>query len=145
MKDEFYEDTYLMDKVWYSPDNLMSRMTVDKIQWALCWGYIMEVGEYPPRLLGTKEDVYSKSGFYRATWENNVSCIAWIRHLLDLEGVGGEMWLAHLDCPMYRRGMSIEQLSKHYGYDIEVVKHLMNRAIHHAVKKHMNNRHLWRW
>ena len=144
MKDDYYIDPFLMDTVWYSPDNLMSRMTVDKVQWALCWGYIMETGKYPPRLLGTKEDVRSKGGYYKANWENNVSCIAWIRHLLDTEGVGGEMWLAHLDCPMFRDGMSFEELSKFYGYDVEVVKHLMNKAIHHAVKKHMQNKHKWR-
>ena len=143
MKDEYYDDPYLMDKVWYSPDNLMSNMTPDKMQWALCWGFMMHEGKYPPSHKGNADAGYSKAGYYKAAWENAVTCIAWIRRLLDREGVGGEMWIAHLDCPGYRIGMSIEQLSKYYQMDIEVVKHLMNRAIHHACKKHMENRHLW--
>uniref|UniRef100_A0A6M3LN65 Uncharacterized protein n=1 Tax=viral metagenome TaxID=1070528 RepID=A0A6M3LN65_9ZZZZ len=143
MKDEFYNDPYLMDRVWYSPDNLMKHLTPEKIQWALCWGFRMELGEYPPRPLGSAaDDSRIKGSFYTANWENNVSCIAWIRRLLNQEGKGGEMWLAHLDCPMFRVGMSIEQLSKWYGIDIDMVYTLMDGAIKRACKRHAKNKHL---
>jgi len=51
------------------------------------------------------------------------------------------MWLKHLD---YDPKMSVKELSRHYGYDIETVVSLMNIAINHACKKHMENKHLWR-
>ena len=140
MIDEFYNDPELMYKSWYGSENLMSRLTPEKMQWALCWGYLMEEGFYPPRLLGTKDDIVTKPGYYKATWESNVTCIGWIRHLLETEGVGGVMWLDHLDCDPK---MSVKELSRHYGYDIETVVSLMNIAINHACKKHMENKHLW--
>lgn len=131
MKDDYY-GTDEHEKRWYPPDKVMRKLTPDKIQWVLSWWYVIEQGQWPGRPLGQQDDkVPSKVGYYPATWENRVACIGWIRYLLEREGIGGMCWRLHLE-----NNVSLEDLSKRYQKDPNVLYRMMVSAIWSACKRH---------